>query len=940
MILLLTSDWQADHHNLDLCEISLKELLAHAKKHKPDAIIHAGDLKDAYNPVDIRVAKFWVRATREITKRGYRFIVLLGNHDRISQSSESKNWLDILRAAGAEIVTVPKWKKVRDGAVAFLPYTSDKKQEADWADQLLETAPEETPNVSVLIFHTELKGAKLNSFGTEADGNTVSALHSSSYAACFGGHLHGHQKVAENVWYIGSPFTMDWGESNEFKGHVLYDSEAKSPVRHLVTKIPHWYDAEWLEREPDKDWLQYGHYVPEKGAYIRSRVKVSSKKITEQLREEEARLKKLYPACIIHVVPLIEPAEEQEIMLSGATEEEKVSAYVASTIPDAVHFTAEAGAQYLTNLIGSMVPGRSTGPIRLVSVYARDVLCFHEVNLKYSKQGLVLLKGVNKDWPKQSNGSGKTSLLSLLPVAMFGSTLKGQKNDEWAREDRNGNISHIRLTLRQHDGTWIEIIRTRPHSLILRRNKEDISSGLTGKGKHETQGMIEQLTGYDMHMLTNAIYIDQTIANGFVFGTNKDRMDLVNKLLDLGRFEAALDKVKQNIISNEKLADAVQVQIDKLTDQIDSLQDDIAELKETEVHDWSKKATQTRKQLDTLLKQHADYSASQQFYDDKQQELDALHHDADVIDGKLQQLSMSILAATNERKKYKKLAYEGKCYVCHQPTAELASNELKTITLERTRLQEERQKLKNVLDAKNESILAAEEQVSSYRKLMADLEQEIAKTRIALQHIEAAEAEEHKRNAEVKKKRFQLLAEQKTKKKQRKNYKQERKQLSEERELLEYAKKACSRTGMPMHLAASLCPLLNNAAAEYAEIFFSSKINVRFAVEEGEFCCNIVNPAGSSSSSGQSVGESAMAGIICSFALREAAPKTNLLVMDEPGSGLDPVAARQFAHGLLKLKDRWDTIIVVTHNPIIESVLSGEKQWIVQKEQGISRLLL
>ena len=48
MRLLCTSDTQADFSNLDLCEISMQELLAHAHKYKPDAIIHAGDAKDQY----------------------------------------------------------------------------------------------------------------------------------------------------------------------------------------------------------------------------------------------------------------------------------------------------------------------------------------------------------------------------------------------------------------------------------------------------------------------------------------------------------------------------------------------------------------------------------------------------------------------------------------------------------------------------------------------------------------------------------------------------------------------------------------------------------------------------------------------------------------------------------------------------------------------------
>lgn len=226
MNLLLTSDWQAEVGNLDLCEIALTELLAAAKKYQPIAIIHAGDLKESYNPVDIRVVKFWMRAIRQIKDAGFRFIVNMGNHDRISQSRESKNWFDILRAAGAETVTKPavkRWAWNDDHiAIAFLPYTADKALEVEWANQLdVDTASNGA--YKILIFHTEVNGAVMNSAGVKAKGNTARDLKFDVYDACFGGHLHMHQKIRKNAWYIGSPFCMDWSEANGRKGHLLVE---------------------------------------------------------------------------------------------------------------------------------------------------------------------------------------------------------------------------------------------------------------------------------------------------------------------------------------------------------------------------------------------------------------------------------------------------------------------------------------------------------------------------------------------------------------------------------------------------------------------------------------------------------------------------------------------------------------------------------------------
>ena len=74
--------------------------------------------------------------------------------------------------------------------------------------------------------------------------------------------------------------------------------------------------------------------------------------------------------------------------------------------------------------------------------------------------------------------------------------------------------------------------------------------------------------------------------------------------------------------------------------------------------------------------------------------------------------------------------------------------------------------------------------------------------------------------------------------------------------------------------------------------------------------------------------------------LYTSAPKTNLLVMDEPGTGLDQEGCKQFARGILKLKDRFETILLVTHSAYIEGLLSGETVYTVRKRKGRSRLYL
>ena len=1266
MRLLLTSDSQAEFSNLDLCEQSLGELLQAITKYKPDAVIHGGDLKEALNPVDIRVVKFWVRAVRRIVATGVPFFINLGNHDQIGQSVDSTHWLDVLRAAGARVAIKPRCVSVADGTLAFLPYTRDKKRELRWA-QILAEEVKAWKSPSVLIFHTDVQGAVLTNYGTKVTvGNDVSALCFDSYTACFGGHLHQHQEVAGNGWYIGSPFCQDWGEANQRKGLLLWDSSWDEP-KQFVTTIPHWYDAEYLADLPGLDGEPR---QPEPGAYIRSRIEVTSKKITQQLRKEEDRLRKLYPDARLYVIPKLIQSEKLEVELTGSTDEERVSQYVAATVPEAARFDSREAVGYLASKLPTVRPGGSNAQLRIRKLEATNVLPFKEVALSYHKKGLVLLRGINRDWPKRSNGciaagtlidvprnlhkypggvpieqlvgkenfwiysqatngvvltkaawckqtgaavrvvricfrethghrkprpdclpwigqieltpehlvmlrsgawieaqhlkpgdrlmpfyrslkdgtyfavnlnngtsaiehrfvlaamygerdtnyhghhkngktydnrpsnlewktriqhfadhakerrargefigweatgehprgmlgkrqsekqraaaaevgsrprslgrlrrdrkacrerqlarwkawgltrsnlnlwyhkeglnataiaakvgvslptvltalrryglfvennhvvesvelsgktdvydihvpetnsffangicvhnSGKTSLLSLLTVAWAGETLKGQKNDAWAREDTDEKAV-VKLYLRDDRGRSIEITRQRrPHGLWLTVDGVDQSTGLSGKGKQETQGQIEELTGFDLKMLINSVYIDQTVANGFVFGTQADRMNLVNKLCDLERFDTALKSIGADIKTNGgELTDCTR-QIERLEQERGSLEEDIADLEREskESMPWTIMAEKTRASLKDLKKERAALASSEGYYTELQTEMDVWTQEVIDFDNKVRAAMVSIKQLEVDAARALKLINAKKCPTCGQE-ALVVGKELGTFVDKKMR--QERETCRKWTEARIETQQKLEKAKASkqkYKDEVLTLDFQIEKGEDLLSQAQEGEKVESTRAAKLKGK---LEAAQNKLAHNRQSEKAQRKQLkvlAVRGELLEYAQKACHRSGMPMYLAASLCPRLNQMAEEYSEIFTEGKMRVRFSVVDGEFVVDIVNPTGSESTKGQSVGESAMAGIIAAFALRETAPRTNLLVLDEPGHGLDSAGAKEFAKGLLRLRDsgRYETIIVTTHSPIIESVLEGVTVWEVRKQNGVATL--
>lgn len=679
--------------------------------------------------------------------------------------------------------------------------------------------------------------------------------------------------------------------------------------------------------------------APEKGAYIRARVPVSTKKISEQLRKQEDAIIQEYPGCRAFVIPKLQQPEKLEVELSGASDKDNVEQYVAATIPETAKFNARRAAAYLVSRLPKTQLRGGYKQLRVLRAACKGVLSFEEISINYSKQGLVLLKGENRDWPGQSNGAGKSNALSILPIIWMGETIKGQKNDAWANERTDGPAEGV-LTLRDGAGRKIEIKRgRRPHKIALYIDGKDVSEGMTGKGKYETQGLIEQVTGFDLRMLKNSVYIDQTIANGFVFGTQKDRMDLVNKLCSLERFDEALKAARVDFsrVVTEKAK--LESQVELLASDIERYEVELQEAGATVAVSWKKEQEKVEAAIRKLVEENAALATSKGFYETMQRDLDDIEAEIAIEAPKRENLWAEAKKYAALLDRAEKLLAKGYCPACGRKADAAVKSDVQEYRKKQEESEQARQKSVQAIASLQTRVDKKRRELEKYEEESRRVSRALDSQRERLAEIEEAVKEEAARNAKIEDKTKALKS--KLTKTQRilKAVKFCISESDVEIELYSYAGKAFSRNGMPMYLAASLCPMLNRAAEEYSETFTSGMMKIQFSVVDGEFDVSVLNMAGSENSEGQSVGESALAGLVAAFALREAAPKTNILILDEPGHGLDEVGAKQFAKGLVQLKDRWPTIILTTHNRVIEEELEGEATvWTVVKKKGISHL--
>src|SRR5712675_323670 len=154
MRFLFTADFQTEFENLDLCSRAWSQMLDVCRERKLTGVAFLGDLKRAYNPVDVRVTQFWSDLIDQAA-RGYHLdvVLLLGNHDRVGMYADAQNWFPVLKRAGAIVADTARSIELRnDGKLACLPFTTQHGLWRKRSEQLAKNAASD----KILLFHQEL----------------------------------------------------------------------------------------------------------------------------------------------------------------------------------------------------------------------------------------------------------------------------------------------------------------------------------------------------------------------------------------------------------------------------------------------------------------------------------------------------------------------------------------------------------------------------------------------------------------------------------------------------------------------------------------------------------------------------------------------------------------------------------------------------------------
>lgn len=91
----------------------------------------------------------------------------------------------------------------------------------------------------VLVAHVAVIAQGLNWGETEGEVGTVTIeeLQSLGCSRILLGHYHGQVELAKNIWYAGSPEIYNFGEEDQVKGYLVWDTD-KDEVQHRDTVYP------------------------------------------------------------------------------------------------------------------------------------------------------------------------------------------------------------------------------------------------------------------------------------------------------------------------------------------------------------------------------------------------------------------------------------------------------------------------------------------------------------------------------------------------------------------------------------------------------------------------------------------------------------------------------------------------------------------------------
>ncbi|MNW28281.1 Nuclease SbcCD subunit C [compost metagenome] len=631
--------------------------------------------------------------------------------------------------------------------------------------------------------------------------------------------------------------------------------------------------------------------------------------------------------------------------------------------------------------------------IILEDLTIQNFMSVRKTSFPLSKQGLLVVLGFNKDDPAfDSNGAGKSTLFEALCWLLFEKTLRGLSGDEIVNLTVGKNTSVVLNFRSDKEDASYRISRYRKHN----ENKNSChifknGKNITPKSTKDANKMIEDIFQLDFNTFTNSIIFGQGLIKTFSTATDKEKKEILEKMMGLEQIKKLQDKAKQkrDVVKDEfnaLLMDQIKNSnlVKEITDTLTSLNLADMEMKERleeEERELKEQLSKAKETLENHKVNDADHSSSLELLDEKLRVAKTKREDLKEVENRHLDLKTEERYLTNEvrnaDKKIKELKAEmdkiasgqgTNCPACGQEiTEETIEGSLRHVAVQ---IQKEKIRTKELLKKLGQitsNMEVLEKQLSTVSKL-DDMIQKIVGEKSQIQASIKSEATLRRSYEDnVSKIEESILRLQKRVGKTYKSLIEEQEakllsvnstisetegqkaKLSARLDKLNFWVDAFGNAGIKSYLLDTVTPFLNKRANYYLGKLAGNTMQINFTTQtrlaSGElrdkFDVQIVNSVGGDNYEANSTGERRRVDLAISLALQDLVMnrsngRLNILLYDEIFDGLDAVGCENVIQLLQEIQKSVESIFVISHSEILKAFF--DQHLVVVKEDGETRV--
>jgi DNA repair exonuclease SbcCD nuclease subunit len=227
---VLVNDVHLNKDNGSLVKSIFNQLIKICKDNDTNTIFCGGDVFTNRSGQPLSCLTDWDEILNKLNKNNVKLYAIPGNHDK-TDSQSNKSYLCIFSNPCFTLYSEASVVNLDKVCLVFIPYFDDES----WLNEYNKIKGDIDFNkTTILITHSGFDGVKNN------DGSSVESIIKPSMFENFTkvliGHYHNASKISNNIYYTGSAYQNNFGETFDDKGCTLIYQDGT--IKFVPLKFP------------------------------------------------------------------------------------------------------------------------------------------------------------------------------------------------------------------------------------------------------------------------------------------------------------------------------------------------------------------------------------------------------------------------------------------------------------------------------------------------------------------------------------------------------------------------------------------------------------------------------------------------------------------------------------------------------------------------------